>query len=371
LAQIDVLPSALTKVREAARRAIAPIKPVDSKSVAERDFLFTAKRAEASTSLPPQYLVYFLLVDLLGFQNLGKFEKIAWSVPIDLEGVAYLIEYRKSGIGVFTRDGDSERREARRIVTLIQKGVKVAAPFFAWIAGNAASGSNLNVRNLGRPLFDRYVYFRDQSRLTSINGEAYERESRERLKQRDLPFRSELAKVTNPALRLSPNYLALAAIDAFFSWTEHIFIHIAILQGRATTGDEVAKIAVSNWDLKFKYALELRDPKVKKYYDELTEIRRQLRNFVAHGAFGKEGQAFDFHSSIGAVPVILEHNKSRFSLTLGLAFDNLAALDAIEEFISVLWSGPRMPAKIYIQETDLPLILTMVNDGRYQRQWLM
>jgi hypothetical protein len=164
---------------------------------------------------------------------------------------------------------------------------------------------------------------------------------------------------------LSPNYLALAAIDAFFSWTEHIFIHIAILQGRATTGDEVAKIAVSNWDLKFKYALELRDPKVKKYYDELTEIRRQLRNFVAHGAFGKEGQAFDFHSSIGAVPVILEHNKSRFSLTLGLAFDNLAALDAIEEFISVLWSGPRMPAKIYIQETDLPLILTMVNDGRY------
>jgi hypothetical protein len=28
----------------------------------------------------------------------------------------------------------------------------------------------------------------------------------------------------------------MAAIDAFFSWTEHMFIHLAILNGRITTG---------------------------------------------------------------------------------------------------------------------------------------
>jgi hypothetical protein len=42
-------------------------------------------------------VVYFLLVDLLGFKNLGTFEKIAWSVPVDFEGRAFLIEHRKAG----------------------------------------------------------------------------------------------------------------------------------------------------------------------------------------------------------------------------------------------------------------------------------
>ena len=63
------LPQELEKVRDAARRAIVPIKPTISVSHAAPDILFTAKRTDASRDLPPYYLVYFLLVDLLGFQN--------------------------------------------------------------------------------------------------------------------------------------------------------------------------------------------------------------------------------------------------------------------------------------------------------------
>jgi hypothetical protein len=52
-------------------------------------------------------------------------------------------------------------------------------------------------------------------------------------------------------------------------------------------------------------------------------------------------------------------------LTERRTFDDAAALKTIDLFISHLWDGPRAPAKLYIQESQLPVILTYVSDGRY------
>ena len=100
-----------------------------------------------------------------------------------------------------------------------------------------------------------------------------------------------------------------------------------------------------------------------------ADIRRQLRNFLAHGAFGKRGEAFDFHSGAGAAPLLLPHqaDKPRFALTDELAFEDAAAINVILGFIDHLWSGRREPARLYIQESELPLILTMAKDGSYGR----
>ena len=76
------LPKELEVVRNAARRAINPLKPADASTQApNRNFLFDAARSDAGRNLPPYHLVYFLLVELLGFKNLGQFEKLAWSIP--------------------------------------------------------------------------------------------------------------------------------------------------------------------------------------------------------------------------------------------------------------------------------------------------
>jgi hypothetical protein len=164
------------------------------------------------------------------------------------------------------------------------------------------------------------------------------------------------------------NWLALGTIDAFFGWTEHIFIHLAVLQGKVTTGAEVAQLVGAEWNIKFKKALDITKKDDKIHLDKMVTIRQQLRNFVAHGAFGKEGEAFHFHSRAGAVPVVFDSTQSRnrFSLTETLGFNNAEALASIEEFIKHLWSGEREPARIHIQESNgLPTILTMATDGRY------
>jgi len=349
--------------------AIAPISPANEHTKAPKEFLFMANRSKAGDSLPEYYLVYFLLVELLAFRNLGKWEKLDWSVPIDFKGKAFLVEHRKFGVGVFVQDPDLDEPAARDIVTLIRKGVDIAQPFFVWMADKAVNESKVNVTNESIPLFQRYNYFVQKYRelQEEINNRADERIVEEGTSEDGTKWST--VSIPAFALRRESQWVAQAAIDAFFSWTEHVLIHLAIIFGRLTTGRQVAKLAVANWHEKFALTLDLADAETKQFYDKLSAIRTQLRNFMAHGAFGKRGEAFHFHSGAGAVPVLLSETRGKYALSLTgqLAFEEHIALDTIQQFIEFLWSGVRAPARVYIQESSLPLLLTMASDGTYAK----
>jgi len=353
--------------------AIFPIRPPDS-TAQPGNLLWAARRTKAGGALPHYYLVYFLLVELLRFPNLGKFEKIAWSVPIDFESAIYLVEHRKFGVGVFCQNPDAREDQVKRIVSLISKGVKLADSFFRTLADDAVRESRVNVKNNSSLLFQRYEHLRDLSREMLAEATARKGEVRSDTRGDKALGTSNSMKVIErkfPAFELTrqAKWIEIAAIDAFFAWTEHVFIHLAIIQGRVTTGDEVADLIGAEWQEKYKQALDITDTDSKQFYDSLGTFRRQIRNYMAHGAFGKQGEAFTFHSSAGAVPVMLDDIRGirRFSLASEVEFEEQNALSTIEEFIAYLWSGPRLPARTYIQDADLPLILTFVSNGTYKR----
>ena len=131
----------------------------------------------------------------------------------------------------------------------------------------------------------------------------------------------------------------------------------------------MAKLAGADWSEKFKAALEISEPTTKAFYDDLLNIRRQLRNFVAHGSFGKQREAFTFHSGAGAVPVRLPTTDDRnaYKFGHGADFVDPDAIDRINAFIDHLWSGPLAPARLYLQESTLPVILSMAVAGDYRR----
>lgn len=360
-------PDEVELLRSKVLEAIKPIRPADNKSAAPKDFLFIAQRTNVGRELPQYYLIYFLLVDLLKFKNLGRWEKTAWSVPIDFKGKAFIIEYRKMGLGVFVENPDLYENDVKEIVDLIKKGVKVAEPYFEWIAEQAVKNSALNLTNNGIRLFKKFEYF--LSLYKEKSDEAVKRKDEVHVEKISEDGMAKTYYIPFWDLRRNAEWLALAAIDSFFSWTEHIFIHLAILLGKISTATEVANIAETEWSQKFKQTLGLDDPKTKEFYDQLILIRRQLRNYMAHGAFGKNGEAFHFHSSTGAVPLYLPHQKGRgrFTVAEDLGFDEAAAIEVIEKFIEHLWSGEREPARFYIQENDIPTILTMAKEGTYRQ----
>ena len=358
------------RVRARAVRVIAPLKPADGHSVAPKDMLFSARKTSASRQLPEPYLVYFLLVDLLGYKDLGRWEKLAYSIPVDFNGTAYLVEHRKFGLGLFAADPETQEEAATVVVSLIQKAVKAARPYFEYLANEAAEGSKLNVANDSRSLYKRFDFLR---RLYRERADEAETRKDERIIEEgtDDSGRMRWQSVRMPAseLKREARWLGLSAVEAFFSWTEHVFIHIAILRGACTTGRKVSDLAGAKWLEKFKAALDISEPEARALYDELTSIRRQLRNHVAHGAFGKDGQALSFHSSAGAVPLLLPHRRNRESFRFGSGadLDPTEAFDTISRFESYLWSGQRARVKQYIQEYELPAILSMSADGTYER----
>ncbi len=263
----------------------------------------------AGQELPEHYLVYFLLVDLLGFENLGKHEKAAWSIPIDLTGRVLFIEHRKLGLGVFSSNGQDDEVAASEIIRLIRRGIKVAQPCFDWLAERAVKDSKINVRNKSNDLFARFKFSLNLYEAKCVEVKDDFNEARKAKNE------VSLLGITFPNYQLTreKEWLAISVIENFFSWTEHVFIHLAILQGKCVTGDHVKELAISDWKTKFKTALDINDIQTKRYYDELSRIRNQVRNFISHGAFGKDGEAFLFHSNVGAVPVKLPHHEGHHS----------------------------------------------------------
>ncbi|WP_092969810.1 hypothetical protein [Ralstonia sp. NFACC01] len=375
--QEEALPPELLAVRDAALSAmddLVPAGPPASKD--ESKSFFLSSWTKAGRDLPPHYLVHFLLIDLLRFPCLGRWEKVAWAVPVRLGRKLYGVEHRKMGMGVFAPNSnpsarssgvasEGEESDAREIVRRIKRAVDLAAPYFEWRAQTAAKGRDINVVNTSAALFERYRFFCEQFELKT--SESLLRREEMTSSDEGVPgYKLRFAHMF-PSIRLKEEaeWSAQAAIEAFFGWTEHVFIHLAVLQGFIRTGEEVAKLAAADWKTKFRTALDINDIATKSHYDGLLALRTQIRNYMAHGAFGKRGEAFSFHSGAGAVPVLLTRNpRHGYSLTGGPAFDEKAALLQIEAFVTHLWTGPREPAREYM-ESEVPTVLTFASDGTY------
>ncbi|MFD1712478.1 hypothetical protein ACFSF0_17910 [Ottowia flava] len=354
------------------------VQPAGKPRSNESKALMLSSRTNGGQSLPEYYLVYFLLVDLLGYENIGQWEKVAWIIPVRYRGRLYSIEHRKFGVGIFAPNHDpaasrsvtpspEDESDASEIATAINNAISIAAPYFEWRAEQAALTSSLNVVNKNENLFARYCFFRDK--YLDLTVEAEQCKAEWYVQKTDLSDGTSFTTWSNQSrqLREQAKWYAQAAIEAFFGWTEHAFIHLAIIQDRIKTGADVGALAAADWKSKFKSALDLADHETKNHYDALLDLRAQVRNFIAHGDFGKQGEAFRFHSGAGAVPVLLTRGqRNRFSLTGKPAFEESSAMELLERFLAHLWSGSRTPAKIYIF-SHLPSILTHTMDGTYSR----
>jgi len=371
--------AAVNAIANQARARLAPVEPwprADSASY------FAARRTEAGRKLPPYYLVYFLLVDLLGFPHGGQSEKVDWSVPVRLGEHRFFIEHRKFGLGIFGSTSPEAEAAAERIAACLHRGVKAARPYFAHLAASALDAGELNVLNVSNTLFGRYEFLR---RLLEQRRGDLQRVEQKKPKPRELApptvneaWFDELSAGFNRwnafakdrhRLRTECGWLTQSMIEAFFAWTEHIFVHIAILQGNVRSGEELKTITAADWSNKFKAALDITCPHTAKHFSKLTEVRREYRNFTSHGAFGKDGQAFEFHSDAGAVPLRFDSSGKRSQYTLlpsAGVLEDAQAVAAVGEFVAFLQTGANEPIW-YFLEAELPTVLPYGITGLYKR----
>ena len=155
----------LAAIEAKARKAIAPLV------AAEAGAAFWGVRTEAGRSLPPYYLVYFLLVKLLGFKDLGQFEKVAFSIPIEINGTVLMVEHRKFGLGIFSKGPAADEVASEQAAKRIRAGVRAAQAYFDSLADAAAKATALNVINNAPELFERLQYFTNKYAAKSEEAE--------------------------------------------------------------------------------------------------------------------------------------------------------------------------------------------------------
>lgn len=361
----NTLPAELEPVRERALRALRDVRPAHDQTQTVPNFWLDAKRTEAGRRLPEYYLVYFLLVELLRFPHEGPEEKVAWTIPLDYRGDLFTIEHRKMGLGLFHPEPERMAAEATEIVNRIHKATRAARPFFDWFADTRVAQSAINVANHSQPLYQRYRYLRQAAQDHSDTAEKRKAERRAVAKGKtDLSQLTEMW-IADWHTEPQPQWMALSAVEAYFSWTEHALIHLAILQGRITTGTQVASLATGDWTGKFKAAIDVTEAGANTLLDRVLAVRQDLRNHVAHGAFGKQGEAFSFHSPAGAVPVLLPHRTGpqHFRFGNGLAFDALKVFQVLDDFEAYMFAGARAPAREFLLENRYPTVLTMARSS--------
>jgi hypothetical protein len=351
-------PDELERIRERARLALQGISGV---APGTNITTWHGVKSTASRQLPEPYLLYFLLIDLLGFPHTGPEEKLAWAVPLECQGVRFSLEHRKLGLALCS---DTDHQLATFVAQRLQKAAHAARPYFDALAKSRVAASEVNLLNLSSQLYAPFVYMRDL---------ALQRLAEADLRDGDVEcHRASPSSFTlrTPSLRLlkEARWHAQAAIEFFFGWTEHVLIHLAVLTGRATTAAQIAEMVEKSWPEKFLQVVDLNESGCSKDHQAAKTLRSQLRNFASHGAFGKDGEAFHFHSSAGAVPVRLPttQHPDRFRLGSGLEFDAKAALATVRQIESRLWWGPRAAAEVWITN-DLDTVLTFAADGTYER----
>lgn len=350
----------LDQVRECAARAISPIEQPPE---AQR----RVGGCQSFRGIPHHeyYLIFLLLVDLLGFKYSGPFEKVAYIIPVGYKGARYTVVYAKFGM----RIEGPEDGNPKDVYGALKRGMKAAKKYYLWRAAEASTTSNLNLVSKCRELWDKYIFLKDQSQNLLARFEADKDKSVvEEGCNEDGSVKWRSVSYPAYAFLTQAVWLHEAAVDAFFAWCEQALVHLAVLMGKLKTGKEIAELLKKEFGEKCKLILDLSKSEEKSSYDDILMLRVELRNYVAHGSFGKDGSTFQFHSRVGAVPLkILDgEDQSDFSFGDSPRRDWESDYSRIDNFLETLWSSNRSPAKQYL-ETGFPCVLTYASDGTYQR----
>jgi hypothetical protein len=287
---------------------------------------------------PIPALLWFGLTELLGLKDEGPEEKVLWSVFFCSNGITYGFEHRKFGLRMLCEQQHIDNPTTKQVLGKTRGLTDIVESYLSdTVAMSQVRAGNFTMENLFAKLDERYRFLREQAEAaysrpppppeqgTTANGGWYSHDIHR-------PVREGGA-------------LGTAAVDAYFSRSEHIFCLVVAFQD-AVPSTGFLELLASNWRIKAQQVLDLQDPTAKSFYDRFLTVREEWRNPLAHGGFLSGGSSLHFHlPRIGALPARLRRTPEGPRLGFRLAqqsFDEIVKL--FDEFDEFLKTGPlRLP----------------------------
>lgn len=290
---------------------------------------------QLSSMTPPGFpipgLLLFGLTELLGLADEGPEEKVRWSVRFSVDEATFGFEYRKFGLRMLCEPARLDEPIARQVLGKARALTDIAEGYLSdEYALDQINAGRFTMENLYGRLEQRYRFLRGQAEV------AYATAPPPPETGQDEGSTWHFHDTGRPARE--GGALGTAAVDAFFSRTEHLFCLAAAFRSAALPPGGILELLSSNWPTKARATLDLADPTAKSFYDKLLDVREEWRNPLAHGGFLSGGGSLHFHiPRVGALPARLRRTPKgvRMGFTLHeSSFQELTKLfDAFDHFL--------------------------------------
>jgi hypothetical protein len=317
-------------------------------------------RSMTPSGFPIPELLQFGLTKLLGFQSYGPGEKMRWGIQFVFRDTFVAFELRKFGLRVLCERKDLDSVILKEVLGRARALTDaVEAYLSADFVSSQISSGNITVQNLHGTLNFRYRFLREQAEA------AYRRPP-----PPPETGTSEFGTWTTYHFRqpeVEGSALGSAAVDAYFSQLEHLFVLASAFSEKASVECGVVDFLGANWPTKARAILDLNDPKAKALYDRLLEIREVWRNPLAHGGFMSGGGSFYFHlPGVGALPARLRRSAEGVRVGFSLREESFASILALfDEFDDYLRTGPlRFPLRWV--EAGLDVAFDQASTSKYR-----
>lgn len=254
-----------------------------------------------STLIPEPPVLYHLLHHVLGFENLGRFEKTAWECTFTYREVLGSISHQKMGVRLYVdRRPFGGRREANTFARDLRGTLKRALSIFerAFLrrfATEQMRAGNVTFLNQAWRLREMHEYHREGAQA------AYQ--GRGRISKQHPEGGSRLYPGETEGF-----YNTVAMVAAYFSWLEHVMVLAhPFTRGTITADTDIADFMRLGWRDKFRSLFDLRtDAKAVAAYKKLLRLSDAYRNPWVHGALDTRQGAVAFHlPGSGAVSMAL------------------------------------------------------------------
>jgi hypothetical protein len=258
--------------------------------------------------LPPSYMIRIMLERFVGAEFSNRpFEKTAWVSAVSFRGALFVFTMEKFGLRLRVRTPDDEDTSAllQALTTVLNRALPQAERAIEPEIHDLIRTGRITIPNKYHLFRDRYVYMRD---LATANFES------------DPPppvIRSGWTESQPFKPQREGYFAASAAIDAYFSWLEHLLVLLLPFSSFDSINDDLESLITSTWAEKFKRIFDLAsDRAAKAAYERLRAIKEEHRNPATHGGFDRALSLVHVHTAgTGAIPARLSRTpETRLSL---------------------------------------------------------
>jgi hypothetical protein len=254
--------------------------------------------------LPLPYMVFLTLIMGTDCEYVRRpAEKTAWSINLRFRDVPFCLEHGKSGMRIAT-SAAPDSPVIEELVRVLHRAFPVADRVLQPDVDVQVRAGNVTAPNRQHLFRQRYEFFRDSARA------AFEAPPRsEDIFRPQGSAREEARSVDIFKNGREGFFFGAAAIDAYFSWLEHVLVLVLPFVEYDPTKDDLVAFIGGAWTDKLKRVWDLASDKdAKSLYDALREIKERFRNSIAHGGLEKGDASLAVHiPGLGAVPTRLSH----------------------------------------------------------------